>query len=122
MTCRVCTSPEAGVWRQEWGCDGPTEKPALLVDGCWRCSGTDKACELCGGTDRVSIHECPRRTVPAEAYAVTQHAELLAAQLTAWPVAGGTMDQAHVFWDALLFVLSRRADLIARPKGAGNGP
>lgn len=76
QSCKVCRFDEEA--REEWACDGPRDPVTIEAEfDCFRCEGRDPECEVCEGTGKWAIHECPRRYVTAMAHRVCEVASLL---------------------------------------------
>jgi hypothetical protein len=92
---------------------------------CFYCRGGQPGCPECKGTDEIPIHTCPRRLIRSEHRAAC----LLAVEIEhgVLPTAGGLLDQAAQFVEALPLLLNeldhwRQVWMKrARSKGAGSG-
>jgi hypothetical protein len=95
MPCLACGGMGLPAGRQGEGGDLPPGQ-----------AGPAEKCGRCDGTGEVKITGCPRRIVPAEAWAVLELADLWDKGLP--PAAGGVLDQAAAFVEAARFVWAER--------------
>jgi hypothetical protein len=91
--CEVCRIDATA--RREWGCDGDSVRPVGLIR-CWACYGSG-----CGECDRGRrpIYRCPRASVSR--FAVDALRLLALYEQGAFPAAGGLMDQAAAYVEAM---------------------
>lgn len=98
--CRYCRNPQFSSLRAEWGCDAPTPFPQLVIP-CVRCRGYDPDCEVCGGSDRESLYDCPSRLVASVRGEILEAVALHVHWPTALPFAGGLYDQPAQYVEAM---------------------
>lgn len=92
--CEICkVDPVA---RSEWGCDAERKQPVSVIR-CWWCFGV--GCSECNSTGKRPIYRCPRASVSR--FAVDALRLLALYEQGAFPAAGGLMDQAAAYVEAM---------------------
>lgn len=87
--------------RARWGCD----RPAPASDGysvpCASCDGKTRACPVCRGTGQERIDRCPSWHMSRRGVSATIRAFTWLKRWGSLPVAGGMMEQARCFVEAV---------------------
>lgn len=80
---------------------------------CVVCNGLNfDKCDYCGKTGAIEIKDCPEKIITSDIWMIMELAKLYAKGLP--PVAGGVLDQAHNFIEAVNYIFSEEYKLKAQ--------
>jgi hypothetical protein len=100
--CRECGEDEER--KKAYGCERDTEKTIWETDYCFVCSGLDRECAFCEGSNHIPVHRCPRALMHEVMWLLPYFTDWRISNRVAWPDGRSRLNQPVKLSDSFDFI------------------